>query len=419
MLAGAGCKATIGRHILSELSSTIADRADAVTKGENRHRNFAHAGRCWVFAALVFYAGAATRADAYEQADWNKLWATHACARCNLSGANLHGQDLRGVNLTGADLSNADLSGANLSEAHLAGADLSKADLGGANLAFADLSAPPLPNCPNDAVRNNARLLAGADFSKADLQNANLRGTWFYDTDLRETKLGFAALHGAAFDVEADKIPPIAGLVPAKGVASVTYWRFPVGMIALRNAAATSGFRNTERLLTYAIKHTQRQNLMCSKGWFRQIEGYFNLILFELTSGYGMRPGRPLLILLGLTLVFCPIYTVAILRPDRSLPGIWLVRSQGQPGEAAWEPSERLRRKGIYAILWGLYFSIVSAFNIGWREFNVGDWIMRIQPSEFTFRATGWVRVLSGVQSLVSVYLVALWVLTYFGRPFD
>ena len=30
-----------------------------------------------------------------------------------------------------------------------------------------------------------------------------------------------------------------------------------------------------------------------------------------------------------------------------------------------------------------------------------------------------WVRVVSGVQSLLSVYLLALWVLTYFGRPFD
>jgi hypothetical protein len=34
-------------------------------------------------------------------------------------------------------------------------------------------------------------------------------------------------------------------------------------------------------------------------------------------------------------------------------------------------------------------------------------------------RATGWVRVAAGVQSLLSVYLIALWVLTYFGRPFE
>jgi hypothetical protein len=29
------------------------------------------------------------------------------------------------------------------------------------------------------------------------------------------------------------------------------------------------------------------------------------------------------------------------------------------------------------------------------------------------------VRVVSGLQSLVSVYLIALWLLTYFVRPFE
>jgi hypothetical protein len=42
-----------------------------------------------------------------------------------------------------------------------------------------------------------------------------------------------------------------------------------------------------------------------------------------------------------------------------------------------------------------------------------------MQPREYTLRATGWVRTVSGIQSLLSVYLLALWVLTYFGRPFE
>ncbi len=67
----------------------------------------------------------------------------------------------------------------------------------------------------------------------------------------------------------------------------------------------------------------------------------------------------------------------------------------------------------------GLYFSVLSAFHIGWRDLNVGSWIARLQPREYTLRAKGWVRVVSGVQSLISVYLIAMWVLTYFGRPFE
>ncbi len=65
------------------------------------------------------------------------------------------------------------------------------------------------------------------------------------------------------------------------------------------------------------------------------------------------------------------------------------------------------------------YFSLLSAFNLGWRELNVGNWISRIQKNEYSLRATGWVRTVAGLQSLLSVYLLALWVLTYFGRPFD
>jgi len=48
---------------------------------------------------------------------------------------------------------------------------------------------------------------------------------------------------------------------------------------------------------------------------------------------------------------------------------------------------------------------------------NVGTWLARVQTREYTLRATGWVRAVAGVQSLLSVYLLAMWVLTYFGRP--
>jgi hypothetical protein len=62
---------------------------------------------------------------------------------------------------------------------------------------------------------------------------------------------------------------------------------------------------------------------------------------------------------------------------------------------------------------------VLSPFHIGFRELNVGTWLARLQTREYTLRATGWVRAVAGVQSLLSVYLLALWALTYFGRPFQ
>jgi hypothetical protein len=72
----------------------------------------------------------------------------------------------------------------------------------------------------------------------------------------------------------------------------------------------------------------------------------------------------------------------------------------------------------VKSIIYALYFSLLSAFHIGWRDINVGNWIARIQPREYTLRSTGWVRTVSGIQSLISIYLLAFWVLTQFGRPF-
>jgi hypothetical protein len=37
----------------------------------------------------------------------------------------------------------------------------------------------------------------------------------------------------------------------------------------------------------------------------------------------------------------------------------------------------------------------------------------RLQPREYTIRATGCVRTVCGIQSLMNVYLLALWALTH------
>ena len=38
---------------------------------------------------------------------------------------------------------------------------------------------------------------------------------------------------------------------------------------------------------------------------------------------------------------------------------------------------------------------------------------------EYSLQAVGWVRVVAGAQALLSVYLLAMWVLTQFGQPFE
>ena len=69
-------------------------------------------------------------------------------------------------------------------------------------------------------------------------------------------------------------------------------------------------------------------------------------------------------------------------------------------------------------IYWAVFFSLMSAFNIGFREIDFGRWLRLLPRTEFDLKAKGWMRTVAGFQSLLSVYL-ALWVLSYFGRPFE
>jgi hypothetical protein len=66
-----------------------------------------------------------------------------------------------------------------------------------------------------------------------------------------------------------------------------------------------------------------------------------------------------------------------------------------------------------------VFFSLLSAFSIGWKDINVSNWISHLQAREFTLKGKGWVRAMAGFQSLFSAYMIVLWVFTYFFRPFE
>jgi hypothetical protein len=141
-----------------------------------------------------------------------------------------------------------------------------------------------------------------------------------------------------------------------------------------------------------------------------------------------MRPSRALLLIAALWLLLIPIYAWPIWQMKRpptsgSVYRVWPQKrievQEHKPTLDSPARIERLHGRGLAAIGWSAYFSLLSAFQIGYREFSVGSWLSRAQPRNFALESTGWVRTVSGIQSLVSVYLLAMWLLTYFGRPFQ
>jgi hypothetical protein len=260
-----------------------------------------------------------------------------------------------------------------------------------------------------------------------------------------------ANLQEAMYEPHPGKLPNFWTLAdPDNKLETLLFYRSPAALIALREAFKRGGMRTQERQVTYAIEHIKRLQAWNPswfdpeaedpRPWLEQLAGksesLFSYVLFELPSGYGMVPSRALATLGLLIFVFSLVYMVALVTA-RGRAGIWVtwptdrVYQEEGATEATrvtttfffprWQARAAGRwwgvlLRGVSVPLIGLYFSLLSAFSLGWRELNVGTWITRVQSREYVLRATGWVRTVSGIQSLLSVYLLALWVLTYFGR---
>jgi len=407
------------------------------------------------------------------QADLDKILQAHALwlqshgkegkkaelFKSDLSGANLKEVNLVYANLQSAKLSSADLTGADLHEAILDYADLSEAGLGGVNLNNASLQGANLSGATlRNADMINANLMEGnlsgaflgganlswaflwkANLRGAILRMANLKGAKLLGSDISKADLSWANLDGTYFEPSILKISDLSKWRQVKGVSTLTYQSSSHGLVELRETYKKAGMREPERQVTFALNHNRRVKLWKKPRLLDKVDSLFNLVCFEWTCQYGMNPGRPLKILgLGLFL-FTPFYLLALRSRNRET-GIWLVlppdRILGQgskvrpfkltsrtpfrplpPGR--WPGLKARVGRGLRRVRLAFYFSLLSAFNLGWRELNVGNWISRLQKNEYTLRATGWVRTVAGLQSLLSIYLLALWVLTYFGRPFD
>lgn len=372
----------------------------------------------------------------------------------NLTSAVLREADLREADLRGADLIDADLSGAkiqglklekaNLSETKLddsfaklqkwkivwqlmnmdvSGKDLSRRDLSesflrGANLSGADLSQTDLR-----AADLNGANLSNTDLRKADLRDAGLIGADLRDADLSKAvmsnaNLTEAELGGVIFEPKAGSLPDIAAISSAKNLSKLRYEDSPHALVELRESFKKAGLLAQERKITYAIKHASRKALW-KRGVWGKFESLFNLIFFERTCLYGMKPGRPLILMLMIICFLTIPYTIALMWPPEK-DGIWQIWFSDRVRKhlGSDEPI-RLHLGFLRAVKAGFFFSILSAFSIGFREINVRTWIVRLQRQEYILRATGWVRTLAGLQSLISVYLMSLWILTYFGRLFE
>jgi len=336
----------------------------------------------------------------------------------SLNGARAITLNLRGARFTDVDLTKCGFIASDLREAWLA-----RAKMHGAVLRHSDLRGAILA----DAEFNDADF-AFSDLRNARLDNAILAKASFIGTDLRGTVLRGAILTDVIFEPLESSVNEIVGIESAVGLGTMTYWTSPAGLVLLRARLARSGLRHAEREVTFSIRHAERWRNWLDGTFWQRVESAFDYVAFELPVGWGLYYGRPLKIVGCIILMAWPLYVIALMRPSRR-SGLWISwspdasvwRSETKtttPLSSLWQGHAAIARAMRVALI-AIYFSVLSAFSMGWHDLNIGSWIGRIQPREFTIKPIGWVRVVSGIQSLVGVYLLALWALTYFGRPFD
>lgn len=67
----------------------------------------------------------------------------------------------------------------------------------------------------------------------------------------------------------------------------------------------------------------------------------------------------------------------------------------------------------------GLQFSIFNTLKQNFRWLEAGSWLRMMQSENYELRARKVLCPIAAIQALVGFYLLAMWVLTYFGRPFS
>jgi uncharacterized protein YjbI with pentapeptide repeats len=316
-----------------------------------------------------------------------------------------------------------------------------RADLRGAHLAGVDLPSAELTG----ALLNDARMICVgskcADLERANLRFAEMQGAGLYGADLSR----------AIF--EPTSIPEIRGMASALHLEDLTYKDNPDALVQLRRQFQDEGFYEQERKITYALKRREAERSWeaCKSKRFSDNKArailwssdsnlancgslVLNRVFFDWTCQYGMSPGRPLLLGLVLWFLCSLLYAVFIHVPGRA--GLYRVYSESlEPAPTdhrvvkrielefiathGWWGTLQYLRRELYAFRTAMLFSLMSAFNIGFRDINFGRWLRLLTRQEFEIKPVGWTRVIAGWQSLVSVYLIALWVLTFFGRPFE
>lgn len=383
----------------------------------------------------------------------------------NFSGSNLYDAELKGGDFESADFSSARLKSAVLENPDVKGADFSNSDLSYANLETVDFKGTNLTH----ADFSFASLGEGTSFN----DTLGLEDILFYAEYPSSIPKGLLSVR--------DRYKKSGNELIEKKITYTLKHNEMLHDFSVAGVPGNLHTREINLLdvLFCIVKAENKQIAELSHNTTaRQSCAYaaFSLIFFEWTTQWGVSPEHALALLFKTTFIFSFGYFVALSIAffskgnRRRFGSIWIVNpvltditdgsdpvskafDQKMPNEVETKPIQIVQQEeeGVFyrydlaqymklALNWSstektspilkrlaffglaavaaFWISLLMSFHFGWRDLNVGTWMARIQPKPFLFRTTGLLRVFSGVQSLACAYFLAIWALTFFGRPF-
>lgn len=384
------------------------------------------------------------------------------------SSADLSRSDFTAVNLTGADL-----SGITLSDAHWSGVVLVNANLSGAFISQTEMlwtqlqkakfsNSSVLGSKITDSNLKGAKLdhttFVGGSLQNSLLDDADLRSAGLLGTDLSGTRFSGADLQDTAY--EPITAPELRGIANAHHLESLRMLTSPDALTALRQAFVAGGYTEQRNRLTYVLKRQENdlrwrrahdtnctepscrtERLLghecvegaCQGRWVNYFYYGLNWIFFDWTVRYGMAPEHALMLLIGQGIFFALVYCgflhfsrrsslIMVKRRRASKPeSLRRVRYRPRiiPSSTGWRYRWNWLVREIHLIRVALFFSLLNTFHSGFNAVDPGKWIRLLTKHEYNLEPERWLRTVAGVQTVVSLFLFAMWLLTQFGHPFE
>jgi uncharacterized protein YjbI with pentapeptide repeats len=388
----------------------------------------------------------------------NAVLSSADLSRAHLTAVILSKADLTGVTLTGARFESVMLDGANLKGAFISETSMPGSFLQGADLSYTSVMKSDLSRSHMKGVSLDHAMVIRSSLSSALLDNANLRYAGLLEADLAGATLNGADLEGAVFEPSTQ--PELRGIANAYHLERATFITSPDALTVLRKGFVDGGYNDQRQRVTYALKHQENElrwtrarssrcgdpscrpeqllgrtceNGACRGKRLNYLYFFLNWAFFDLTVRYGMEPEKALVLLMELWFVFALIYFAFIRFSTK--PGLFLVirraqRTSESYGRRRWRPRvlrvtpgwrSRLRwvAREWHVFRVAMFFSLLTTFHSGFNELDPGKWIRLITKRDYNLEPERWMRTVAGVQTVLCLFLFAMWVLTQFGHPFE